>query len=117
MEFRENQAIYLQIADHIIENILLKKWPEEERIPSVREMAVQLEVNPNTVARTYNFLQEKEIIYNKRGIGYFVAENGYEQAKAVKREEFIKHDVPAFFRKMELLEMNLEEVYEAYKSK
>jgi hypothetical protein len=46
-----------------------------------------------------------------------VAENGYEQAKAVKREEFIKHDVPAFFRKMELLEMNLEEVYEAYKSK
>src|SRR6056297_2472206 len=116
MEFRENQAIYLQIADHIIENILLKKWPEKERIPSVREMAVQLEVNPNTVARTYNFLQEKEIIYNKRGIGYFVAENGYEQAKSVKREEFIKHDVPAFFKKMELLEMNLEEVYEAYKS-
>jgi len=117
MEFRENQAIYLQIADHIIENILLEKWPEGERIPSVREMAVQLEVNPNTVARTYNFLQEKAIIFNKRGIGYFVAENGYERAKAVKREEFIKHDVPAFFRKMELLEMSLEEIYEEYKNK
>src|SRR6056297_251629 len=109
MEFRENQAIYLQIADIIIENILLKKWPEGERIPSVREMAVQLEVNPNTVARTFNFLQEKEIIFNKRGIGYFVGVNGYERAKAVKKEEFIKHDVPAFFRKMELMEMSLEE--------
>jgi len=117
MEFRENQAIYLQIADHIIENILLKKWPEGNRVLSVREMAVQLEVNPNTVARTYNFLQEKEIIYNKRGIGYFVAENGYERARAVKKEEFIKHDVPAFFRKMELLDMSLDEVYEAYKNK
>ncbi len=117
MEFRENQAIYLQIADHIIENILLKKWPVGERIPAVREMAVQLEVNPNTVARTYNFLQEKEIIYNKRGIGYFVAEKGYERARAVKREEFLKHDVPAFFKKMELLEMSLEEVYEEYRNK
>jgi len=117
MEFRDNQAIYLQIADHIIENILLKKWPKGERIPSVREMAVQLEVNPNTVARTYNFLQEKEIIFNKRGIGYFVAENGLERAKAAKREEFIKYDVPAFFQKMELLEMTLDEVYEKYKNK
>jgi len=114
MEFRENQAIYLQIADHIIEHIVLKKWEEGKRIPSVREMAVQLEVNPNTVARTFSYLQEKEIIFNKRGIGYFVAENGYEQAREVKREEFIKHDVPAFFRKMELLEMNLEELYQIY---
>ncbi|MGM0498124.1 MAG: GntR family transcriptional regulator [Bacteroidota bacterium] len=116
MEFRENQAIYLQIADIIIENILLKKWPEGDRVPSVREMAVQLEVNPNTVARTFNYLQEKEIIFNKRGIGYFVADNGYERAKAVKREEFIKHDAPAFFKKMELLEMSLEELYKVYKN-
>jgi len=115
MEFRENQAIYLQIADHFIENILMKKWPEGERIPSVRELAVQLEVNPNTVVRTYNHLQEKEIIYNKRGIGYFVGANGYKKARELKKEEFIRHDVPVFFRKMELLDLKLEEIYKIYK--
>ncbi|MFP4449267.1 MAG: GntR family transcriptional regulator [Bacteroidota bacterium] len=117
MEFRENQAIYLQIADHFMENILTKKWPEGERIPSVRELAVQLEVNPNTVVRTYNHLQEKEVIYNKRGIGYFVADRGYEKARELKKKEFVKHDVPVFFRKMELLNMTLEELYEIYKNK
>lgn len=117
MEFRENQAIYLQIADHFIENILTKKWPEGERIPSVRELAVQLEVNPNTVVRTYNHLQEKDIIFNKRGIGYFVTENGYEKSRELKKEEFVKHDVPVFFRMMELLNLTLEELYEIYNKK
>jgi DNA-binding transcriptional regulator YhcF (GntR family) len=116
MEFRENQAIYLQIADFFIENILLKKWPEGERIPSVRELAVQLEVNPNTVVRTYSHLQEKEIIYNKRGIGYFVADDGYEKARELKKDEFIQHDVPVFFRKMEMLELKLEELYQIYQN-
>lgn len=114
MEFREDQAIYLQIADHFVENILKGKWEVGARIPSVREMAVQLEVNPNTVARTYNYLQEKDIIYNKRGIGYFVTETGYNKALEMKKQEFITHDVPAFFRKMELLDMNIEKVYRLY---
>lgn len=114
MEFRENQAIYLQIADHFIENILLEKWPPGQRIPSVRELAVQLEVNPNTVARTYSHLQEQEIIFNKRGIGYFVSEQGYSKAQKLKKEEFIQHDVPFFFRKMELLDLQLEEIYQIY---
>jgi hypothetical protein len=59
MEFRENQAIYLQIAELICERILLKQWASEDKVPSVRELAVQLEVNPNTVMRTYDFLEQK----------------------------------------------------------
>ena len=70
--------VYLQIADSISEDILLRKWSELERIPSVREMAVTLEVNPNTVQRTYTFLQSKGIIFNRRGIGYFVQKGGRE---------------------------------------
>ena len=73
MEFKDSQAIYLQIADHICEQVLLNKWQPEERIPSVRELAVMLEVNPNTVMRTCELLQQQEIIYNKRGIGYFIS--------------------------------------------
>jgi DNA-binding transcriptional regulator YhcF (GntR family) len=73
MQFRASIAIYLQIAEYICERILLKQWKTGERIPALRELAVQLEVNPNTVMRTFEFLQAQSIIYNQRGIGYFVS--------------------------------------------
>ena len=60
MEFSQSQAIYLQIADFVCEKILLKEWPPESRIPSVRELAVQLEVNPNTVMRTFESCSKKK---------------------------------------------------------
>ena len=87
MEFRDKQAIYLQIADHFCENILLEKWKPGDRIPSVREMAVNMEVNPNTVMRTFTYLQDKEIIFNKRGIGYFVSEDGLKRTINLKKED------------------------------
>ena len=73
MEFDQHKPIYLQIADAICERILTGQWPEGDRIPSVRECGVSLEVNPNTVARSYDELSTEGIIHNKRGIGYFVS--------------------------------------------
>ena len=73
MNFKESKAIYLQIADRICDEILLGQLGEEERIPSVREYAAIVEVNANTVMRSFDYLQSQNIIYNKRGIGYFVA--------------------------------------------
>ena len=110
MQFRESQAIYLQIADYISEKILLKEWKPEERIPSVRELAVQLEVNPNTVMRTFDFLQQQEIIYNQRGIGYFVSPVAYKNALQYRKNEFTEKDLPAIFRNLYLLGMELEEL-------
>lgn len=72
MNFKESKAIYLQIADRICDEVLLGQYREEERIPSVREYAAVVEVNANTVMRSYDYLQSQEVIYNKRGIGYFV---------------------------------------------
>ena len=68
MEFKDKQSIYLQIADYICEQILLGKWPPNERVPSVRDLGGMMEVNPNTVMRTYDFLQNKEIIFNIKNI-------------------------------------------------
>ncbi len=118
MQFRESQAIYLQIADYVCEKILLKEWKPEERVPSVRELAMQLEVNPNTVMRTFEFLQQQEIIYNQRGIGYFVAGDAYNQAAAYRKTAFTEKDLPAVFRNMYLLNMDIEELkpkYEKFK--
>lgn len=110
MQFKDTQSIYLQIADHICEKILLKEWKPEERIPSVREMAVQLEVNPNTVMRTFEFLQQQQVIYNQRGIGYFVGPQAYKNALAYRKTEFLQNDLPSVFRNMYLLGMNAEEL-------
>ncbi|MEO5682420.1 MAG: GntR family transcriptional regulator [Chitinophagaceae bacterium] len=110
MQFRESQAIYLQIADYVCEKILLKEWKAEERVPSVRELAVQLEVNPNTVMRTFDFLQQQEIIYNQRGIGYFVGPAAYKNALQYRKDAFSDKDLPAVFRNMYLLGMELDEL-------
>jgi len=120
MQFTESQAIYLQIAKIIEEKILRKEWMEEERIPSVRDLAVAMEVNPNTVVRTYEILQQKEIIYNKRGIGYFVSENACSSIKKEWKKNFKEQDLPVFFKNISLLDFSMDEMmllYEQYKVK
>jgi DNA-binding transcriptional regulator YhcF (GntR family) len=114
MEFGDSNAIYLQIAEQICENILLQKWKPGDRIPSVREMAVSIEVNPNTVMRTYNYLQEKGIIFNKRGIGYFVDEDGFQKTMSLRKEDFISQELPRFFKAMGLLNLTMEDMISYY---
>lgn len=114
MDFNDNNAIYIQIANFMLENILQKKWKEEERIPSVREVAVLTQVNPNTAMRTFAYLQNKAVIYNKRGIGYFVAADGFNKAKALKKEEFINKTVPEFFKTAKLLGVTKSEIQTLY---
>ena len=118
MQFRESTAIYLQIADYICERILLQQWKKDERIPSVRELAVQLEVNPNTVMRTYEFLQGQNIIYNQRGIGYFVSADAIKNATQYRKTEFIEKELPNIFRNIYMLGMDVDELkprYEKFK--
>ena len=114
MDFDNSKPIYLQIVDVFYENILVKKWQENERIPSVREIAVMVEVNPNTAIRAYTYLQEQEVIYNKRGIGYFVSENGYNKVLDIKRKEFMEDLLPDIFKKMRLLDIKFEEVKDSF---
>ena len=114
MEFRETQAIYLQIGDYICEQILLGRWNEGDRILSVRELGVDLQVNPNTVMRTFDFLQNNEIIFNKRGVGYFVAEQAKEKIIKYRRNQFTEHELPVFFKNISLLDMSFDELKDLY---
>jgi GntR family transcriptional regulator len=116
MQFRESGSIYLQIADYICEKILLEQWKVEERIPSVRELAMQLEVNPNTIMRTYDFLQQQEIIYNQRGIGFFVSSNAMQNALQYRKKEFLEKEMPQLFRNLYLLKMDIEDLKQDYES-
>jgi GntR family transcriptional regulator len=110
MEFRNQEAIYLQIADFIIERILRRNWKEGDRVPSVRELAAELEVNPNTVMRTYTHLQDSGVLETQRGIGYFVKNDGYDKALGLERDKFLKEELPRIFKRLELLGFSGEEI-------
>ena len=103
MDFHGEKPIYLQIADVFCENILSGELKADERIPSVREYGTQIGVNPNTVMRVYEKLTADEIIYNKRGIGYFVSADAREKILEAQRADFMEKEVPAIRRKMQLL--------------
>jgi len=116
MEFRENEAIYLQIATYIGDHILMGTWVLNEKIPSVRELAVSLQVNPNTVMRSYEFLQGIEIIMNKRGIGFFVMHDAKEKMKAYRKERFLGQELPEFFRNLDLLDISIDEIKQRFET-
>jgi GntR family transcriptional regulator len=114
MEFKENPAIYIQIAEYVCEQILLKKWKLGDKIISIRDLAIQMEVNPNTVQRAYDFLQQQNIITNKRGIGYFTEDDAMERIFSFRRKQFIENELPVFMRNIFLLKMDFKEIRVLY---
>ena len=114
MKFRKQRAIYLQIGDYLCENILTGTYAPGDKIPSVRDMAVSVEVNPNTVMRTYTDLQQKGILFNQRGIGFFVADDAVEKILEMKKREFFKADLPIFFKTIKLLNLQYEDLQALY---
>jgi len=110
MEFKETPAIYIQIAQYVCEQILLKKWKLGDKLVSIRDLAVIMEVNPNTVQRAYDFLQQRNIIVNKRGIGYFIEDDAMERILSFRREQFIENELPVFMRNIYLLNIDFKEI-------
>ena len=105
MNFKESKAIYLQLADRICDEILLGQFAEEERIPSVRDYATIVEVNANTVMRSFDYLQSQNIIYNNRGIGSFVATGARELIHSLRKNTFLKEELDYFFRQIKTLDI------------
>ena len=118
MEFKDNEPIYVQIATLVSEKIIVGQWPAGQRILSVRDLGVELEVNPNTVMRAYDFLQTLGVLYNKRGVGLFVADDAVEKVKVYRKQEFVAQYMPDFFKQLYLLDIPMEDIarqYEAFK--
>ena len=102
------------MADRLCDEILAGKYKDDDRIPSVREYAVLLEVNTNTAVKAYDELSRANIIYNKRGLGYFVTPGAKKQILKERKREFMKERLPELFRQMQLLGITLEDVKDAY---
>lgn len=103
MNFNTDKPIYLQIADVICDRILSGELKGGDRIPSVREYGADIGVNPNTMMRSYEKLTDDGVIFNKRGIGYFVADDALDTVLAAQRKDFLERDVPAIKARLRLL--------------
>ena len=116
MIFTNDKAIYIQMADRLCDEILAGKYKDDDRIPSVREYAVMLEVNANTAVKAFDELSRANIIYNKRGLGYFVTPGAKKQILKDRKQEFMKERLPELFRQMQLLDITIDDVAKAYNS-
>ena len=114
MDYKTDKPIYLQITDYMCERILQGVWKPEERIPSVRELSVTLVVNPNTIVKSFEYLENKQIIFQKRGIGYFVESLGLQRIREMYKTEFFNNDLPKLFEKMQWLDITINEISEKY---
>lgn len=114
MIFNTDKAIFMQMADRMCDEILSGTYRDDDRIPSVREYAVMLEVNTNTAVKAYDQLAREHIIYNKRGLGYFVEPDARERILESRRKEFLERQLPELFRQMKLLDIDIKDVNNAW---
>lgn len=114
MNFKEQKAIYLQIAERICDSILSGEYQEDEKLPSVREYAAQVEVNVNTVARSFEWLQMNEVVVTRRGLGNFVNIGAKKAVEKIRRREFFEEQLPELFRTMRTLGIEIDEIVNEY---
>ena len=117
MNFKDNKAIYLQIADRIGDQILSGTLMPDGKVPSVRELAAEIEVNANTVARTYDHLQQSGVIYTKRGLGYFVSPEAKEKIVSLRREQLMQGEMDYFMGQLKAVGITpaeLQQIYQDY---
>lgn len=114
MDFKNQKAIYLQIAEHIMDDILSGRYPEDSKLPSVRDLAADTEVNVNTVARSFEWLQMHGVVNVRRGLGNYVATGARREIEALRKEEFFNQQLPELFQSMQTLGITMDEVVNQY---
>lgn len=110
MTFNNDKAIYIQMADRLCDDILAGTYSDDDRVPSVREYAVSLEVNTNTAVKAYDQLARDGIIYNRRGLGYFVTPGARDNIMQARRKAFLDTTLPSLFRDMRLLGIGIDDI-------
>lgn len=110
MDFHAEKPIYQQIVDYAFGRILAGDWQGGGRVPSVREMAGEMSVNTHTVLKAYEYMQNRDILVVKRGMGYYLSDDAAARVNAERREAFLNTTAPAFFREMRLLGLTIDDI-------
>jgi GntR family transcriptional regulator len=116
MRFRSDKPIFQQIVEQIEDQILTGELVSDQRIPAVRDYAITVEVNPNTVVRSFLELEQSGVIFKKRGLGYFVSSDARQIVMDRRKTEFLEHELPEIVKKMHLLGIDLKYLQKLYES-
>jgi len=115
--WNDTQPIFLQIRQQLIEMVLKETIPEGEALPSIRQIAMDLSVNPLTVTKAYQSLVDLGVVEKKRGLGMYVAKGARAKLLAHEREKFLAQDWPRIRVQIEALELNLKDLFDKGDSK
>lgn len=110
MDFYDNKPIYKQIVEYCQAQTGNGNWIPGERIPSTKELAVTLGVNTRTVMRAYDELAEAAIIFQRRGMGYYLADDAPDRILAFRRSQFLSITIPKVAREMKLLGLSTNDI-------
>ena len=114
MIYHNERAIFVRIAERICDDILAGKYAEESRVPSVRELAAEYEVNTNTALRAFEVLQRDDILQQQRGIGMQVARGAKRKILNARKKEFLEKEMPDFLRRLQLVGLSIDDVSQAW---
>ena len=107
-EFQDHLPIYAQLMDTLKRRIVTGRYLPGEKLPSVRELAAEAGINPNTVQRAFSELEREGLIYTQRATGKYVTENEADIKSA--REDLARTQVADFLRAMQSLGFSVGDV-------
>ena len=116
MRFNSERPIFAQIEELLVEQVMDGRLASGDRLPSARELAASLEVNPNTAARALQELADSGLARCERGTGYFVADKGPSLARTERKKLFFDEELPRLFKRMETLGIEPSEILDRYAS-
>lgn len=106
-DFNASQPIFVQIRQRLIDMILRRAVVEGDPLPSVRQIAADLSVNPLTVTKAFEALVEIGVVEKRRGLGMFVTQGARATLLAHEREKFLKQDWPRIAAQINALELDV----------
>lgn len=116
MRFNSGKPIFQQIKDHLEDQVIRGELLPDERVPAVRDYALALEVNPNTVVRSFLELEESGVIYKKRGLGYFLSPDAKEKILAVRKHQFLAVEWPDVMQRIKQLDIDITTLVKLYQN-
>jgi len=108
--WNDNQPIYQQLRERTIARILSGELAEGEALPSVRQIAVEMQINPITVSKAYQMLVDDGLVEKRRGLGMFVISGARQRLLAREREHFLQHEWPQMLQRMRTLGIDLQQM-------
>ncbi len=109
----DNQPIYWQLRQQTVAAILDGTLREGDALPSVRQVAVDFQINPLTVSKAYQSLVDDELVEKRRGVGMFVIDGARKRLLATERDKFLSEEWPRIADRIGQLGLNLHDLIES----